>query len=394
MKAQIGVLRKFHWFDINGAVSSPGQVNGKLYVGNTLVKTFTSLTPHGTFPDLYISTEEYAVTSEEPHTFIIYQNTTALDSVLVESGLVLSPEAEYNTAPSLRLSTSIYTSGATISAYYLAPNGTLSVVKTATKVTAKAAYVISSPLTLDQIGPWQVIWVDASMARYVQEYWVGNHPGLETVKVIARLNILEDSPKYVGATVVASSSDGTQLGQAVTDANGAAFFDLAPADVTFSIIKAGAVFTTNNFVCKVRDTKKYAGSNIFPLVTNAFYPTTTSPSIVPPLCSVYATLLDFSGSPLKFADVLFSVLSYPQLASGAGVVGTSMVAKTDSNGYMSVSLVQGTKVEVAIPAASLRRIITIPSSVGPTNLLTLVSASADVFDAVSLTLPAAPRRTL
>jgi len=393
MKAKLGTARRFYWFDLNGAVTNPAQVNAKIYSGATLVKTFSTLTQHGTFPDLYYS-EAASLITTDPYTLIIYENTTALDSVPIEAGAALSPEAEYNTAAEIKLSTALYNAGASITAYYISPTGVVSVAKTAGKVTAKAAYVVNSPITLDAVGPWLVVWVDGGQARYVQEYWVDNYIGLEVVKVIARLNIMEDSTKHVGATVVASLADGTQLGQAVTDSFGAAFFSLYPGEVIFSIIKAGSVFTNNNFTCQVLSSAVSGSSNIFPLITDVFGPTTTTPAEPPNMCEVYATLFEFSGVPLRYADIFFSVLSYPQLASGAGIVGTSLVAKTDVNGKATVKLVQGTKVEVAIPAASLRRVVTIPASVGPVNLLTLISGSSDVFDAISLTLPAAPRRTL
>ena len=132
-------------------------------------------------------------------------------------------------------------------------------------------------------------------------------------------------------------------------------------------------------------------------MSTSLSPTYTDPVSPADLCTVYATLYMMDGKPLANAAVHVRLIQAPQLYSGTGVFDTNKVYKTDANGRVEFDLVQGIKVEVSIAPLSLRRTIEVPSgddAVEKVNLLTLLSGSDDVFDIISPTVPAAPRRTL
>lgn len=397
MKAVVNKRRQLAWFDGGSSVADPAAVTGKLYLDGQLVGTIASLDPDSTFPDLYCDTG-YLFTSPGTYSLVILEDGTALDRVEITVSSIAGPDILLGATAPVSLAKLLYTGVGEPTAYTRSPSGVVAGPYAAPLDNATASYVVSTAAAFLEEGAWQIVWEDTS-AVYVQDVWVGTQPGKELVNVIARSSIAPDSHKYVGATVIASDTNGVQLAVAVTGADGGALMQLAPGEVVFSLVQDGVVFSSNNFHGTVTSTAATpAASNVFPLVTDAFYPTVTTPTTTAAMCELYATLFGANGVPLRYTDINITVIGYPLLASGAMVVGTTMLYRTDSNGYVSFQLAQGAQVEIGIAAAALRRVITVPSgndAVAPVNLLTLVNQNAfDVFAALTPTLPAAVKRTL
>lgn len=398
MKAQISVERVYAWFDTDGIVLDAALLTAKIYLGASVVTTFTTLSNLAGFADAYV-TDAYAIDNVGLYSLVILYDGTAVDSKPLEVSHVVVPDYQYGVSAAPRLGISSYVAGADMAVCCVYPDGTVSADANVTYQAAQGAYVAATTIAFNQRGACQLVWKAVvalvEVPVLLQDVWAGTSPGYENATFIARWADAGDSTKHVGATVVVSDANAVQLAQGVTGADGAVILALYPGDVIVSLVQAGVVFSTNNFVYEIVDTQYSPDDeNICPLVTEAFTPTVTAQVTPAPMCVLYATLLQANGSALRHADIKISVLNYPMLSSGSGVVGTSFVSKTDSNGYATFSLVQGSLIEVSIPAASLRRIVTVPSNVGPANLFELVSAATDVFNATTISPPTAPRRTL
>lgn len=398
MKAQVGKARILPWFDVNGVAVDSTLLTAKIYSGATLLHTFTSLDNLAGFADAY-ATDEYTFSTAGSYLFVILYDGTVVDSAVVEASHEVVPTFPLGQATKPVLLLQDYEPGADMSLCVVTPDGVASDDVNVVYQSARYAYEAENAVTVTQRGACQIIWKAVVSAVLVpvrlQDVWVGTEVGYETVTFIARVADTEDSAKHEGATVVVSDAQGVQLAQGVTGSDGAVSLSLLPGEVVASLIKDGVVFSTNNFNCTIVNTL-YApdDENVYPLVTTSFSPTRTPIPTPAPMCTLEATLLQVSGAALRHADVRVSVLSYPRLTSGAGIVGNAFTVKTDSNGYVSFDLVRGALIEVAIPAASLRRIVTVPAEAGPVNLFELVSAAEDVFNTITITPPAAPRRTL
>jgi hypothetical protein len=401
MKAQINTGRVFPWFDVAGVVVDSSLLTAKLYLGATVVKSFAVLSNLAEFADAYV-TERYAVQAVGTYSLVILYDGTAVDSVQVTVSHVVVPDMQYGLSVAPGLGISQYMAGADMAVCCVYPDGTVSSTINVTYQAAMGAYVADSAIAFTQRGACQLVWKAVVSAVEVpvllQDVWAGTSPGYENATFIARTADAADSTKHVGTTVVVSDADAVQLAQGVTGSDGAVTLPVYPGTVVVSLLKDGIVYSTNNFTCVIVDTQYSPDDeNVYPLVTTAFAPTATPTPTPAPMCTLWATLLQANGNALRHADIKVHVLSYPILASGACVTGTTFSCKTDSNGYVSFDIVQGAVLEVAIPAASLRRIVTVPSgaaAVDPVNLLLLVNAALDVMTAQSISPPAAPRRAL
>lgn len=272
--------------------------------------------------------------------------------------------------------------------------GTAGTTTTASFEESTYRYKAAVPFTINTEGIYQLLWYDDGVLKVVEEK-VGFKPrGKELVKLTVA-DVDGSSTPYMDTTVVFSrKSDGVPIEEAVTDSVGQVSVQLPPDEYIVSVKKDGTVFSTNNPTFTVVDLERTDGTNIFAMACASFAATfkTTQPSVS--LCRLYADLYTFDGTPMRNTEVLLHLVQGPQDYSGVGSFGTSKVVKTDQNGHVEFDLIQGSKVEVAIMSHSLRRTITVPSSAGPTNLLTLLSGADDPFDIKQVTIPDAPRRSV
>ena len=132
------------------------------------------------------------------------------------------------------------------------------------------------------------------------------------------------------------------------------------------------------------------------LITDSFEPTLSDPLDDADMCTLYASIYRMDGEPLAHAPIHIRMLTKPQLYSGTTVYDSQLHFNTDSNGQVKFRLIQGLKIEVAVPPMGLRRIITVPSgddAAEDVNLFTLLSEANDLFDIQKPQIQTAPRRT-
>lgn len=94
-------------------------------------------------------------------------------------------------------------------------------------------------------------------------------------------------------------------------------------------------------------------------------------------CTITGTIQTLAGVAVPETQVRFRIKSTEsdqsgQVASGVGVISDEVVDFTDDNGLFSMDLTQGAVAELEIPAINLRKTITIPSSAGPVDFVTLI----------------------
>lgn len=116
---------------------------------------------------------------------------------------------------------------------------------------------------------------------------------------------------------------------------------------------------------------KAKGANTTVTVVDAYVSTPLADSPSAPISSPPATstlfgwVYDVTGQPVEGASVSFRVLDTPSIVgncvAGAGLASDIRSVSTDSNGFFSMNLVVGASVDVFIPAANFRRIVTVPS---------------------------------
>ena len=291
--------------------------------------------------------------------------------------------------------------------------GDSALFKQATYSATTAAF--EADVTFDITGQYFPVWLVSdtidgvyAVSQYVAQALVLQETGLETVLVTAGTlpGTGSNGVPHTSATVIVSTEAGEQVAQGVTNSSGALRVTIPPGEYVFTLLKDGYVYTENNWRYTIlaseaisRDPTDYAeygdvSVQAVQLATEVFEPTVTVPPSPADMCELYLDLVRMDGTPLWNTTIQVSLVSRPELFSGAGVWDTRMVFRTDSNGRAEFSLVQGIKVEIAIAPLGLRRIITVPSSVGPTNLLTLLSGADDPFDVMQPDVYEAPRRTL
>lgn len=82
--------------------------------------------------------------------------------------------------------------------------------------------------------------------------------------------------------------------------------------------------------------------------------------------NIYGNIKDLTGTPTSGVSVSARILSMPSFVpSGSVNVGitTSLIStKTDSNGYFSLTLIEGAAVDITISGLNYRRTITVPAS--------------------------------
>jgi hypothetical protein len=95
-----------------------------------------------------------------------------------------------------------------------------------------------------------------------------------------------------------------------------------------------------------------------------------SPTVAPPVLetsTISGYLQNLEGSPISGSSVSAKILNIPALTPGSGgnLVGistTTIVTKTDTQGYFSLTLLVGTSVDIIIPSINYRRTILVPEA--------------------------------
>jgi len=94
-------------------------------------------------------------------------------------------------------------------------------------------------------------------------------------------------------------------------------------------------------------------------------PTNPVASQPPPRTSLFGFVYQADGSPAQNISVSAKILSQPTILhplTEGMVLGIGLVtARTDADGFFSISLVSGAQVDVFIPASGFRRTLTVPS---------------------------------
>jgi hypothetical protein len=263
-----------------------------------------------------------------------------------------------------------------------------------------ASFLFSAP------GPYTLVWYESLFvdgawttpaAFDTQDVFALHAVGSETVWLYAATPEPASIP-IDGATVVISSLDSvgvlTQVGIGTTGGDGFLVLSLPPGVFVASLLRAGDVFSVNNFTITVVNTRLEEWDNTFALATDYVTPTVSPVASSAARCLITAQLFRMDGSALAHADVQVALVTPAMTAITAGVSGGRQRYKTDSNGYVEFYLLRGLRVEVAVASMGLRRIIVVPDQPGPVNLLALMAASPDLYNVITPVIPAAPKRSL
>ena len=262
-----------------------------------------------------------------------------------------------------------------------------------------AAYnAYTATLSFDTEGDFFLVWTKDNVPVAAQSVLALKPYGLENIRFYCATLLGNNGTPHIETTIVVSDSDGDQIDIGKTDEGGALDLQAPPGDYTVSVVKAGVVYSINNFSITVGDSI-YEGlgpRQTYQLITNSFEPTLSDPQDNASMCELFASIYKMDGSSLAHAPIHVRMISSPQLFDGTTVYDSQLFFKTDSNGRCSFELIQGLDVEVSIPPLGLRRIITVPSGADaaePVNLFTLLSEARDLFDIQKPQIQKAPRRT-
>ena len=119
------------------------------------------------------------------------------------------------------------------------------------------------------------------------------------------------------------------------------------------------------------------GATILTNFTTAFV-AVVAPSPVPSIATppnttnLFGFIYDASASPVVNATVSATVLSHPTILftpEGMGIESDIVTVSTDSEGFFTIVLIEGTAVDIFIPAANYRRTLTVPAD--DTNLFSI-----------------------
>jgi hypothetical protein len=98
----------------------------------------------------------------------------------------------------------------------------------------------------------------------------------------------------------------------------------------------------------------------------AVVPPTPNPTTAPPMTTVFGYVYGPDGKAVKGASVSARILATPTVLhpgeDGLTVSSGLSTAETDNDGFFSVSLIRGSQVDFAVPAANYRRTFRVPSS--------------------------------
>lgn len=404
MKARANIARVVAYFDSAGEVTNPSLFLGEvLDSSGTKVKDLT-FTQVGSVPNLLVSSSFILQTSGQYKVVYKLSGTVKLVEYL-DVGRYPLTDFPISTSVDVLLDGDIAGGVAeTVSAVVVTSAGAdlnTPSSKSAAFDATTAAYKFSQ--TFASEGTYYVVWhkvIDGDVTPFhMEEVFIARRFGFEKVRfTVATLEGNNGTP-HTGATLYISNADGSPVTQGVVDSEGSVELEIEPGNYIGTLDKSGVFYTNNNVNVKVVDTldvdtDEVQLNNVFQFITKSFTPTITPLAAPASVCQLFADIYMMDGKPLANAEVVVSLLQKPELFSGTAVFDTRKIFRTDHNGHVEFDLVQGLEVEISIAPLSLRRIITVPSEAGPTNVLTLLSGADDPFDVLTPDIPAAPRRTL
>jgi len=407
LEARLAKDRVLSWFDAGAAVANPSLLTGKVFKAGVEVTTL-AWTPVVDVPSVFLS-QKIKLLVEGAYEVVVYYDNVAIDTYPLNVGPTALADYPPLVAQTLKLPKSVAGANQTVSLKIIRSStaGTSASIGAA-YTAATATYNTSSTYTFPAVDTYVLVWYkvvnNIATPFFTQDVLVLSHVGKESVTFRVRN---EKAEAIVNTTVVVSTAAGVQVVQGTTGSDGAVVLDISPGEYVVSLLKASVVFTNNNFAVEVVDANAWfeSGSmnaldkwnNKFYLTSNTFTPTVSPPPIELAKCELFATFYRMDGTPLPHADVQVGVMNGPQVFSGTGAFDTRRLYKTDSNGYVSFSLLQGLTVEVLVTPIGLRRIIKVPSgadAAAPVNLLTLLGTAPDVFEIAKPNIGVAPKRSL
>lgn len=400
MKARLGTDKVVHFFD-SGSEVGVGTFVAKVVDSSGTVHSEVSMSQVLSVPNLYLSDGFNLTESGIYDVFYVYDGVVIYresveageplsDVVLGESAVFSVPEQDLGGDDQ------------TVTVYVLDSKGETH-IEAGEDDPVPAPYdadynSYTASLSFDDEGDYFLVWANDGVP-FAANHVVALKPyGLEHVRFyVATLQGNNGTP-HIETTVVVSKSGGKQIETGITNLSGILNLKIAPGDYIVSIIKNAVVFSINNFNITVGNSslEELGDLQAYQLLTESFSPTVSDPLSIASMCTMFASIYRMDGSPLAHAPVHVRMLTKPQLYDGTTVYDSQLYFKTDSNGRVSFELIQGIKVEVAIPPMGLRRIIEVPSgddAAEPVNLFALLSEAKDLFDIQKPQIQTAPRRT-
>ncbi len=329
MTATVNAARVFHYFDASGEVADPALLTGEVQDANDAEVFDLVITQNSVVPNLHLAA---GVTFTKPGTYTVkwtYDGTIQL-AEQVQVGWDAVSTFPLNGENDLRLA---YAAGETFTAKVINGAGA-QVGATANAVynAALLAYEVAD-YTFSLAGDYFVVWLKD----------VGGTPTPEDVQHALILTPRAKFPtffvaagllvKHTNAKLIVSEADGTLVQTGWTNALGEVRLDLVPGDYTVSLVKAGIVFSANNWKCEVKDLTGNDGNNAFDLLTEVFSPTTTDPDPPKDYATLFIKLFGMDGRPFRGANVTFTLVDPPTLLAANTVWDTTLCWTTDSNGY-------------------------------------------------------------
>lgn len=397
MKARYNKPKSISYYDTAGDVATASLLTAELYDPNAALAHTVTFTRAAEVPELLVSSAFQPLKVGQYTVYYTYNGTVLLTEYL-DVGAHPIPDFPIQSAVTLRLDADLAGgAGETVTVKVYGSDAVQDVDVGATYVAASAAYEASHTFTAE--GDYFLVWLKEVTGTPTQFYSVAlsvrSPADKETITFTAYSEEGGANAPHQATTVVFCDESGAQHAKTVTDVGGFGTVDLVPGSYRASMIKTGVVFTANNYYITVVDTATEVGNNVFQLSSYSFTPTVSDPNPPTDMCTLTADIYRMNGEPLAIAAISVRLVHRAQLFSGNVVFDTGITEFTDHHGHAEFDLVQGIQVEIAIVPLSLRRTITVPSSAGPVNLMTLLASADDVFDLVTPTnIPTAPVRTL
>ena len=226
---------------------------------------------------------------------------------------------------------------------------------------ASLSGVYIADVTIDSTGSIAAQWESSGFPTVRQNILVV----LATYATTIRVWNSDTRERHGGVRVMILQHVGTGrqlISEITTDSDGECSLELPEGQYRIALTKDRVIFTANGFELDVGfldveepcllDTKAIA-------VPDSGY---ESPA---DLVTMTASLIGASGAPLRFRNVVVTVLSSVPYASGSNayiVAEDRVVEQSDSNGQVSITLVPGSVVEVAVENTQIARRFTVPSS--------------------------------
>ena len=263
-------------------------------------------------------------------------------------------------------------------------------------ITGNLAYETLYEIVLGE-GFYTFLWCDGSTVQSQQNVCIGAPPN--TPEILISLIDRASGEPMVGVDVYVYNAGNRLVATGTSDLDGYMRCYLSVGSYFVALRRLDYTFSINNFSMDVYDRfdARYESSHIFrsgySKVSFSSDPIIANSSIA----IMTAQLVNIKGDPLVGIPILISNNMVPFQVTGydssaIGVMGPPVFVKTDSHGKISVPLIRGMSIEVAVEGTSIRRIFTVPD-LATFNLLDYMSTS-DLFDIIRLNAPTAYQEDL